>query len=160
MDRKASGFPEITDLAAIDDEIRKQRGYYSQTVTSVLERLSVNERVDVMTLIVETSTSNGKYHPPILIKDLVTAYELGVQEPLAQSQKIIEAQDAQLRTMAAAERPNTTLAPIVDQLLRTLREWDRLVQPIQLSQRSTGERHNASFEIAGRFRQLAADLFH
>ncbi len=158
IDRRASGFPEITDMTVIADEIRKQRGYYSQTVTSVLEGLLVNERVNVMTLIVETSTRGGRY-PPILIKDLVTAYELGVQGPLAQSQKIIEAQDTLIREIAAAESQDTTLARTVAQLLGTLRDWDRLVQPIQLSQRSTGVRHNASFEMAMRFRQLAADLF-
>ena len=76
-DRRAAGFPEITDLSVIDDEIRKQRRYYSQTVTSVLESLSVNARARVITLLLEMSTSNGRYQCPILIKDLIPAYELG-----------------------------------------------------------------------------------
>ena len=159
-DRRASGFPEITDLSAIDDEIRKQRRYYSQTVTSVLENLPINARARVMILLLETSTSNGRHQCPILIKDLIPAYELGVQDSLEQQEKIIEAQDAKLRAMADAKNLNTTLTPIVDQLLESVREWDVLAQPIQLSQRSTGQRHNASFEMARHFRKLAADLFH
>ena len=159
-DRRVSGFPEITDLSAINDEIRKLKRYYSQTVTSVLESLSVDARVHVMTSLLEISTSNGRHQYPILIKDLIPAYELGVQDSLEQQQKIIEAQDAKLRAMADAKNPDTTLILIVDQLLESVREWDVLAQPIQLSQRSTGQRHDASFEIAWRFRQLAADLFH
>ena len=159
-DRRASGFPEITDMSAIDDEIRKQRRYYSQTLTSVLENLSVNARARVMTLLLETSTSNGRYQCPILIKDLIPVYELGVQNSLEQKKKIIEAQDEKLRAMADAKNPDTTLAPIVDQLLESVKEWDTLAQPIQLSKKSTGQRHDASFEIAWRVRNLAIDLFN
>ena len=134
-DRRASGLPEITDLSAVDDAIRNQKRYYSQTVTSVLENLSVNARARVMTLLLETSTSNGRYQCPILIKDLIPVYELGVQNSLEQKKKIIEAQDEKLRAMADAKNPDTTLAPIVDQLLESVKEWDTLAQPIQLSKK-------------------------
>ena len=127
---------------------------------SVLENLPVNARARVMILLLETSTSNGRHQCPILIKDLIPAYELGMQDSLEQQQEIIEAQDARLRAMADANNPNTMLTPIVDQLLESVREWDVLAQPIQLSQRSTGQRHDASFEMAWHFRRLAADLFH
>ena len=158
-DRRASGLPEITDLSTVDDAIRNQKRYYSQTVTSVLENLSVNARARTMTLLLETATSNGRYQCPTLIKDLIPAYQFSVQDSLEQNKRIIEAQDEQLRAMADANNPDTTLVPIVDQLLESVKEWDILAQPIQLSQRSTGQRHDASFEIAWRFRKLAADLF-
>ena len=158
-DRRASGFPEITDLSTLDDEIRKQKRYYSETISSVLENLSVSARALVMTSLLETATGNGRYQSPTLIRDLIPAYELSVQDSLDQNRTIIEAQDARLRAMVDANNPDTTLAPIVDQLLVSLKEWDTLVQPIQLSQTSTGQRHDASFEMAWRFRKLAADLF-
>ena len=157
--RRASGFPEITDQSAIDDEIRNQKRYYSQTITSILENLSVNARARVMISLLETTTSNGRYQCPTLIRNLIPAYERGVQDSLEQIQQIIETQDERLRSMADAENPDTTLSPIVDQLLESLQEWDTLVQPIQLSRQSTGQRHDASSEMARRFRQLAADLF-
>ena len=157
-DRRASSFPEITDMSTVDDAIRNQKRYYSQTVTSVLENLSVNARARVMTSLLETTTSNGRYQCPTLIKDLIPAYELSVQDDLEQHKRIIEAQDEKLRAVADAESPDTTLSPIVDQLLKSVKEWDTLAQPIQLSKNSTGQRHDASFEVAWRFRQLAADL--
>ena len=49
-ERRISGFPEITDVSAIDDEIRNQKSYYRQVLTSVLENLSVPERARILTL--------------------------------------------------------------------------------------------------------------
>ena len=158
-DRRASGFPEITDLSVIDDEIRKQKSYYRQVLTSILEDLSVTERASILTIAIETSTGNGSSQCPILIKDLISAYETGVQDALEQKQKIIEAQDDKLRAMVDAKNADTTLTPIVDQLIQAVKEWDTLVQPIQLSKKSTGQRHDVSFKIAQRLRILAADLF-
>jgi len=158
-DRRASGFPEITDLSSVDSAIRNQKRYDAQTAIIVLESLSVSARVRVMTSLFETTTSNSSHQPPTLIKDLIRGYELSIQDSLEKQRRIIEAQDEQLRVMADAGNPDTTLSPIVDQLLESLREWDTLVQPIQLSRTSTGQRHDASFEMGLRFRQLAADLF-
>ena len=159
-DRKTSGFPEITDLSAIDDEIRKEKNYYRQVLTSVLESLSVTERARVLTLVIERSTGNNKFRCPILIEDLILPYELGVQDSLEQNKKIIEALDEKLRAMVDAKNPDTILQPIVNQLIQAVKEWDTLAQPIQLNKKSRGERHTASFDIAWRVRGLAIDLFN
>ena len=159
-DRRVSGFPEISDLSAIDDEIRKQRSYYRQVLTSVLENLSVTERARVLTLAIEWSIGNDKPRCPILIEDVILSYELGVQDFLEKKQKIIEALDEKLRAMVDAKNPDTTLQPIVYQLLEAVKEWDTIAQPIQLSKKSRGERHTASFEIAWRVRGLAIYLFN
>ena len=159
-DRRAAGFPEITDLSAIDDEIRVQKSYYRQVLTVILENLSVTEQASVLTMAIGTSIGNGRYQCPILIEDLILSYELGVQDSLEQNQKIIEAQDEKLRAMADAKNTDTTLQPIVDQLIQAVKEWDTLAQPIQLSKRSRGERHTASFRIAWRVRELAIHLFN
>ena len=155
MDRRASSFPEITDQPAINDEIRNQKSYYSQTITSILENLSVNERARVMTSLLETTTSNGRYQCPTLIKDLIPAYQRSVLEP---KRRIIEAQVEQLRAMADAQHPDTTVSPIVDQLLESLQEWATLAQPIQLNIQNTGQRHQASSEVAFTVREVALHL--
>ena len=56
--------------------------------------------------------------------------------------------------MVDAKNPDTTLQPIVNQLIQTVKEWDTIAQPIQLSKRSRGERHTVSFEIAWRVRDI------
>lgn len=49
---------------------------------------------------------------------------------------------------------------IVNQLIGAVKEWDTIAQPIQLSKRSRGERHTASFNIAFQVRELAIHLLN
>ena len=114
----------------------------------------------MLTQTIESSIEVGKTRCPVLIEDLILSYELGVQNSLEQKRRIIEAQDEQLRVMVDIGNPDATLQPIVNQLIQTLKEWDTIAQPIQLSRRSRGERHTDSSEIAWRIRRLAIDLFN
>lgn len=159
-ERNISGFPQITDLSVITAEIQNQRRYYSQTLFSVINSLSVTERARILTLTLETVIGNNNNRCPILIDDLIQSYELEVEDDLEKKQKIIEAQDEKLRAMVDAKNPDFILQPIVNQLIQTVKEWDTIAQPIQLSKRSRGERHTASFEIAGWVQKLAVDLFN
>ena len=86
-DRRVSGFPEITNLSTIDDEIQKQKNYYSQVLTSTLKNLAITERASVLTQAVEWSTGNGTSRCPILIEDLILSYELGAQDSLGAKTK-------------------------------------------------------------------------
>ena len=158
-ERNLSGFPQIADLSVITAEIQNQRRYYSQTLSFVINNLSVAERARILTLTLETVIGNDNNRYPILIDDLIQSYEVEVGNDLEKKQKIIEAQDKKLRSMADAKNPDTTLQPIVNQLIEAVKDWDTIAQPIQLSKRSRGERHAASFEIASHLRILGADLF-
>lgn len=159
-DRRVSGFPEIADNSAIEDGIQEQKRYYRQVLTSVLEYLSVNEQARVLTLIIDTVTGKDKSRSPILIDDVIVSYENGVADFLKKKQRIIEAQDDKIRAMVDAKDPDTTLRPVVNQLIQTVKDWDTIAQPIQLSTKSRGERHTDSFEIAWRVRELAVHLFN
>ena len=159
-DRRVFGFPEITNLSTINEEIQKQKSYYSQVLTSALKNLAIIQQASVLTQAVEGATGNGKSICPILIEDLILSYELGAQDSLEQKRKIIEAQDEQLRVMVDIGNPDATLRPIVNQLIQTVKEWDTLAQPIQLISKSRGERHTDSIEIAWQIRELAIHLFN
>lgn len=159
-DRSVSGFSEITDLSAIEDGIRAQRHHYRQVITSVLENLSINERASVLTQAVEISTGNDKTQCPVLIEELILSFEITVQNFLESKEKIIVNIDEKLRAMVDIKNPDTTLHPVVNQLIEAVKEWDTIAQPIQLSKKSRGERHTASFEIAWRIRELAIYLWN
>ncbi len=159
-ERKLSGFPQITDLSVISTEIQKQRRYYSQTLSTAINSLTVNERARILTLTLETVIGNGNNRCPILIDDLIQSYERDVGDDLEKKQRIIEAQIEKIRAMADAKNPDATLQSIVDQLIQTVKDWDAIAQPIQLSKKSSGERHNASFEIAFQVRELAIHLLN
>ncbi len=158
-ERNISGFPQITDLSVVTAEIQNQRRYYVQTVSSVINNLSVTERARILTLTLEIVLGNSNNRCPILIDELIQSYEVEVGNVLEKKQKIITALDEKLRAMADDKRPDSELEPIVNQLIQAVRDWDTIAQPIQLSKRSRGERHTASFEIAWQIRSLAIDLF-
>ncbi len=159
-DRVFSGFPQITDLSVINAEIQNQRRYYSQTLSSVINNLSVTERARILTLTLETVIGNNNNRCPILIDDLIQAYEDDVGEDLEKKQRIIEALDEKIRAMVDVNRPDSELQLIVNQLIDAVKEWDAIAQPIQLSKKSRGERHTASFEIAWRIREVAFYQFN
>ena len=154
-ERNISGFPQISDLSVITSEIQNQRRYYSQTLSSVINNLSVTERARILTLTLETIIGDSNNRCPILIDDLIQSYEDDVGEDLERKQRIIEALDENIRAMVDVNRPDSELELIVIQLIDSVKEWDAIAQPIQLSKRSRGERHIASFEIAWRVREVA-----
>ena len=159
-DRSISGFPIIQDLSTLDTEIQKQKRYFGQTLSSTVNNFSVNERAVVLTSTLETVSRDSNRHIPVLIEELIQTYEIEVAADLEKKQKIIEAQDEKLRAMVEAKNADSTLQPIVNQLLDAVRDWDNIAQPIQLNKRSRGERHSSSFEIAWRVQRLAVDFYN
>lgn len=157
-ERMISGFPQIRDLSVIIDEILKQKEYFAKTLYSVINNLSVTERADLLTSILETLTGEYNTRYPLLIVDLIQLYEVKVKTDLEKKQRIIEAQVKKLRAMVKSNIPDTELQPIVNQLCQTVRDWGTITQPILLSKSSRGERHNVSSDIVQLLRLLAADL--
>ena len=164
VDRRVSNFPEITDLLVIETEIRNRRLYYQQVIKSALENiLTAKARVRAVTTIllkIESPTESGENRWSILIEDTVDSYEVGAQAFLETVENNIERLNKKLRTAAEEEKADTDFAPMVDELLQTVKDWDTIAQPIQLNKNRQGLRHNASHDVADRVRQLAIHLFN
>ena len=159
-ERRESGFPEITNLSTIEDELHNRRHHYGQVINLGLKDLPLRELAAAVTIGIKTATNNGKKHGPILIEDLVFWYENHIQEPLENVKLKIILHIEDIRVMADTNRSDSSLDFMINELIRTVQEdWNVLVQPIRLSKKSRGERYNASFEIAERLEILAADLF-
>ena len=159
-ERIIAGFPEVTDLSAVDAEIKERRRYYKQTIKSALDNMFAKELVKVMTEVVKSSTNDGEAHGPILIHDVVDSYEIEAQEFLEKEEENIKTLVEKLRAAVDAERPDSTLAPKVNQLIQVVKNWDTVAQPIQVSAKSRGPDHDASNRIAGLVRDLAIDMFN
>ena len=157
-ERVVSGFPLVTDTSAIEMEIKERRRHYRRVITSALSNLSVEERIKSVTIVVETSTDNGKNPGLILIDDLVDAYEVDAQEFLEKEERSIEVLDEKIRSEAEANSPDSALALMVNQLIQVVKNWDIFAQPIQINKKIQGLFHDASYRVAGRVRKLAVDL--
>ena len=159
-ERIAAGFPEITDSAAIEAEIQERRLYYRQVIRIALDRLSATVLVEVVTKIVEDATNFGEKHGPILVDDLIDAYEVHAQEFLEKEESNIELLVERLAEAAEANISDSELSSIVNDLIRIVENWDMIAQPIQISARSRGLDHDASTRVAHLVRGIAVDLYN
>ena len=164
VDRGVSNFPEITDLLVIETEIRNRRLYYQQVIKSALENiLTAKARVRAVTTIllkIESTTESGENRWSILIEDTVDSYEVGAQAFLETVENNIERLNKKLRTAAEEEKADTDFAPIVDELIQVVKDWNTIALPIRLKKKKQGLRHDASHDVADRVRQLAIHLFN
>jgi hypothetical protein len=78
-ERVVSGFPEVSDLSAVEAEIQERRRHYRQVIKSALDNLSPKKLIKAVTIAVESATDDGEKHGPILIADLVDSYEVEAQ---------------------------------------------------------------------------------
>ncbi|MBE4228712.1 hypothetical protein HJ082_05970 [Vibrio parahaemolyticus] len=159
-ERVVSGFPEVWDLSAVEAEIQERRRHYRQVIKSALDNLSPKELVEAVTVAVESATDDGEEHGPILIADLVDSYEVEAQGFLDKEEGNIKALVEKLRAAVDAERSDSTLAPMVNQLIQVVKNWDTVAQPIQVSTKSRGLDHDASHRVAGLVRGLAIHMFN
>jgi len=161
VEREASNFPEITELSDITSEIQKRRRYYQQVIKFALDNIhSAKERSKTVMTVVEFATDNDANHWSILVEGIVDVYEKGAEAFLDTELKNIETQDKKIRIAADEEVSNTFLTSMVDELLQTVKDWDIIAQPIQLSKDKQGLRHHASHDVADRVRLLAIYLFN
>ncbi len=140
-ERVVSGFPEVSDLSAVEAEIQERRRYYRQVIKSALDNLSPKDLVETVTLAVESATDYGEEHGPILISDLVDSYEVEAQGFLDKEEANIKALVNRLRDAVDAEKQDSLLDPMVKQLIHVVKNWDTVAQPIQVSTKSRGLDH-------------------
>lgn len=159
-ERVASGFPEVSDVSAVEAEIQERRRHYRQVIKSALDNLSSKDLVRAVTIAVESATEDGERHGPILIADLVDSYELEAQGFLEKEEANIKLLADKIQTAVNSKQPDSSLSPMVNQLIQVVKNWDVVAQPIQVSTKSRGLDHDASRRVAGLIRGLAIDMFN
>lgn len=157
-DRVISGFAEIRSVDQIETELADRKRHYRNSVKEVLNRLPPDQLVEAMTLAVESATFSGEIHAPELVDDLVDGYEVDVQG-------FVEAETANIERLleairVAASNGESAVRPLVDKLELVAKNWDRVAQPIQVSAKARGIRHEASHGVAYDIRNVAIDLWN
>lgn len=160
-ERIVSGFPEVTDISAVEAEIQNRRAHYRQVFKSALDKLPSMDLVKAVTSVVATATQDGQKHASILIDDLVDLYEAEAQGFLNKEAENINALIEKLRNDIINEKHSDfILEPSVDELIGIVNNWDKVAQPIQLSLKSRGLPHNESYHIALMLRNFSVEMFN
>lgn len=155
-DRIAARIPQISGLAAVEEQIAGRKRIYRDRVMRGLGRLPAAKLVEVVTTTVDRSTQSGNKHAPSLIDDIVAGYELEAGKYLRQEGENV-AKVVGAAQKAAAEK-SAGLGEILSLLDDVVRRWDRLAQPIQLSLKSRGMDDDMSRDLAVLMRNLSVDL--
>ena len=159
-ERSVAGFPAVADLQVVVAELEGRRQYYRQAIKTALNQVPSPSLVEIMTMAVAEATDNGQRQGPILIDDLVDSFEVEAQGFLATETENIAALVQGIRGSVDRGEGHEHIERIVSDLEQVARNWDRVVQPMQLSARSRGTSHGSSHEIAGEIRGLAVHLFN
>jgi hypothetical protein len=156
-ERIVSGFPEVSDISAIETEIQNRRNHYRQVFKSALDKLPSIDIVKAVNKVVQIATCDGEKHAPILIDDLVDSYEV-------EAQGFVDKEEANIKTfiekLRIAIEENHSNSPAVDELIAIVNNWDNVAQPIQLSLKSRGISHEGSRRVASALRAFAIDVFN
>lgn len=157
-DRAIADFPEIRNTEKISEEFADRSLHFRSAIKEMLNRLPTASMIETMTGVVESATGNGTRHAPALMDQLVDSYETECQDFLQKEKentlKLLQA----IRNLAASGED--ALEPLIDQLERVARKWDKVVRPIQLSAKSRGIEHSLSMEAARQIRSMSVDLFN
>ena len=155
-DRAISGFPVIKDIDQIEKEIVVQKKHYKECVKKAIDRLPSKDLVALMTLVVEKSTDTGCKLAPSLIDDIADSYQIEAHAHLIRGKEtIFKIIDQAINTAPNGE---AALSTVLDMLEKTVREWNTIAYPVQLSLKSRGLDHDLSVELGFKIRSLAIDI--
>jgi hypothetical protein len=91
---------------------------------------------------------------------LTDAYEVETQIFFEKETSNIKMLTEKLRQAADAEKPDSILSAMVNQLISVVKNWDTIAQPIQVSTKSRGLDHSDSLMVAGLVRGLAIHIYN
>lgn len=157
-DRVLAGFPEVRDATVIEDELDERRKTYRVTLKNALDVMPSLKLVETITLLMERATSSGSKPAPRIIDELVDSYALETHEFLEREQTSITSLIASAREAAAGGASAVNL--VLNRIERVARNWDRVVQPIQVSMMARGMTHQPSYDLGFALRSLGIDLFN
>ena len=159
-DRAASGFPEITDIQLVSEELQKRRHYFRSAVTSSLDNLESRELVSAVTELVGIATAQGTTHAPKLVSDVVDFYEVEALSFLKAEEGNIDKLIKIIRDAIKDGMPDEVVSKALDTFDATVENWDAVAQPIQVCAQSRGVAHEASHDLAGKIRNFGIELFN
>lgn len=142
-------------LPASDDEIErglnKKREQIRHLISEKTSALSEDEYIEFATMLAEECASNADYADGVIINDVIDQYELKMQSSIEASSSDIITQIDRIKRISNEQgiEENLTI------LIKRIKKWDRLVQPLQLKSMASGVAHQTSERIGYAVRNLS-----
>lgn len=159
-ERIVSGFPEVTDLSLIEEELGVRKQHCRTIITRALDLLPTKDMIRGITELVSMTTHDASTYSPQLITELVDYYEIESQTFFAEEKQSIDSLLNNIEVIVGQEIADEKTAPLFTQLTFILKNWNTVSLPIQIHKKSLGLVHNESLEVAGNIRSLSITLFN
>jgi hypothetical protein len=157
-ERASAGLPAVPDTSSVEEALVARRRFFLDAIRVALDRLPTLSLIQVLTSVVESATAKGGKHAPLLVDQLVDAFEADARGFLdAEGSSVLALLAAVQRAAAWGAKPSDLRGPLTS-METVLKNWDSVAQPLQLSAMSRGHDHDASIELARKIRSVAVDL--
>lgn len=151
-DRSISGFPEITDLTVVQDEITELKSAAMHSLQEMFSAVELTQQNKLTLNLMARCEKQKKSY--VLIDDIIdNIYALEVQKNIESiKSKVTDA----IEEVSKASK--TKVGTAVDNLISALKDFDDIMQPIQLSTQKRGLEHDVTKDIAYEVRKLCLNL--
>jgi hypothetical protein len=148
--RKISKFPIITEIKDIENELTKLRENIKRVLSYIIANITLGNISDILIKIIEYYQNEKKPHG-VVIDDFLSEYSLLSKELINNTKdNIISDLDDIFQNIYL-----TNIDTSVNSVLFRLKNWDNIVQPLQLEALIKGMNHSESIQMANKFRKLA-----
>lgn len=157
-DRLVSGFPELRDISAVEEELRGLRRHWRDCVRNALDRLSSAALLEVVTGVARYAATEGAGQTQALMDDVIDAYELEARAAIdAGAEAVPRAIDA---VQAAIPGGEAAVFEAMRPMEQAIAGWHRLANPILLSARARGLHNQDGTDLGWKLRELGILLFN
>lgn len=148
--RAKAGLLPVSD-DEIGRELNRKRDQIRRYISDKTRAWSKDDYIELVTILAEKCIADDDYSDGIIISDVVDQYELKMQTLIEEASNEITTHIARLQRIANKEGIETNLAG----LIKKIKKWDKLVQPLQLKSMASGVVHQTSENIGYAIRGLS-----
>lgn len=141
-------------LAVSEDEVERELGKKREQIRKFIsaktENLPEEDYIEFVTMVAEKCIADEDYDDGVVIADVVDQYKLNMQSAIEAVTEEISVQIGRIKRISNAEGIEANISTLV----RRLKKWDKLVQPLQLKSMASGAAHQVSENVGYDVREL------
>lgn len=134
----------------VERELSKKREQIRKFISAKTQSLSEDDYIEFITMLAEKCIADEDYEDGVVIADVVDQYELKMQSAIEAATDEITNHLERIKRIANKEGIEANISGLV----RRLKKWDKLVQPLQLKSMASGVAHQVSDRVGYDLRDL------
>ena len=158
-DRNVSNIKLLNDSKDLNEDLNNLRRFYISTINKFFDQLNIADYSNFFSNIIFDLYSDGK-DEYTLLSELVDSYELNTKQLIDKKEVEISSQIDAIEKYILPKfyKGNISLGLMTDKLISSIRDWIRIVKPIQINFERRGLVHSQSRNLAIVVRTLVGNL--